>query len=120
MERDIDVTAKIVDLTATCADNSVDSTADISNNDVDLETATVTREIDVSASIYAGSVHVYEKVGTDDRMPEYHGPYEVIPKSYSQTLETRRQAMLDDVLIHEIPTFEVSNEQGYSFIIGDE
>lgn len=40
----------------------------------------------------------------------YEGDYEVTPKTYSQTLETKSKYMTDDVTILEIPYFETSNE----------
>ena len=40
----------------------------------------------------------------------YNGDYEVMPKTYSQTLNTKHKLMNDDVHILEIPYFETSNE----------
>lgn len=51
----------------------------------------------------------------------YDGTYDVIPKAYTmQTLETNRKYMEDDVRVHEIPYFEVSNESGTTCYIANE
>jgi len=42
----------------------------------------------------------------------YPGPYEVIPKTIDQILNTKNKNMSDDVLVHEIPYAEVSNPTG--------
>lgn len=42
----------------------------------------------------------------------YEGEYEVTPKVVSQTLQTNNLRMHDDVLVHEIPYAETSNEYG--------
>lgn len=53
---------------------------------------------------------------------EYTGEYSVTPKIYeSQTLPTKNRRMNDDVKIHKIPTYEVSNASGgATLIIGNE
>ncbi len=52
----------------------------------------------------------------------YGGSYEVTPKvTREQTLETKRKVMKDNVTVHKMPQFEVSNEAGgYTLILGDE
>ncbi len=52
----------------------------------------------------------------------YEGSYEVTPKvTREQTLETKRKVMKDNVTVHKMPQFEVSNEAGgYTLILGDE
>lgn len=40
----------------------------------------------------------------------YDGDYEVIPKTYSQTLDTANKKMAEDLTITAIPYFETSNE----------
>ena len=43
------------------------------------------------------------------------------PKTYDeQTLQTVNKKMLKNVTIKKIPQFEVSNEYGYTLIIGEE
>lgn len=53
---------------------------------------------------------------------EYTGEYSVIPKIYeAQILPTKNRRMNDDVTIHKIPTYEVSNDSGgVTLIIGNE
>ena len=51
----------------------------------------------------------------------YEGEYDVIPKAHvMQTLATNEKYMEDDVRVHEIPYFEVSNEKGVTVYIADE
>lgn len=47
----------------------------------------------------------------------YTGPYDVIPKTESQTLLTKDKNMTDDVTIYEIPYAEVSNTYGTTVTI---
>lgn len=51
---------------------------------------------------------------------EYEGDYDVIPKTYLQTLDTDNKVLRDDVRVHEIPYFETSNEKGTTVYIGAE
>ena len=44
--------------------------------------------------------------------PVYDGPYEAIPKVDAQTLPTAKKLMTDDVTVHGVPFYEVSNDQG--------
>jgi len=51
----------------------------------------------------------------------YEGAYDVIPKArVMQTLATNDKYMEDDVRVHEIPYFEVSNEKGTTCYIANE
>lgn len=45
-------------------------------------------------------------------VPVYGGPYEAIPKVEAQTLPTAKKLMTDDVTVHGVPFYEVSNDQG--------
>lgn len=45
-------------------------------------------------------------------VPVYDGPYEAIPKVEAQTLPTAKKLMTDDVTVHGVPFYEVSNDQG--------
>ena len=45
-------------------------------------------------------------------IPVYDGPYEAIPKVEAQTLPTAQKLMTDDVTVHGVPFYEVSNDQG--------
>ena len=42
----------------------------------------------------------------------YEGEYEVVPKVERQILETEQKLMTEDLLIHGIPFYEVSNDAG--------
>ncbi len=42
----------------------------------------------------------------------YTGPYEVTPTFSDQTLDTDTKAMIDDVLVHEIPVTYTTNPYG--------
>lgn len=45
--------------------------------------------------------------------PTYSGSYEVVPAAFEpQTLDTDGKLMKDDVLVHEIPYLETSNDSG--------
>ena len=45
-------------------------------------------------------------------IPHYDGDYDVVPGREETTLETRDTVMDDDVTVHPIPFFEVSNLSG--------
>lgn len=49
----------------------------------------------------------------------YQGDYEVVPKTYGQTLETANKKMTDDVTVTAIPYFETSNEDGTTVYIAN-
>ena len=60
------------------------------------------------------------KIKTSE-LPTYTGEYEVTPKVYeNKTLQTKNHSMKDDILVKKIPQYEVSNDNGYTLIIGDE
>lgn len=51
----------------------------------------------------------------------YTGKYEVTPKVEGQALKTKQKYMIDDVTVHAIPYFDVSNTAGGSTVyIGTE
>lgn len=55
----------------------------------------------------------------DTSKPEhYQGAYNVTPAIEPITLETKDKVMTDNVIIHEIPYFETSNDTGTTVIIG--
>lgn len=44
---------------------------------------------------------------------KYSGPYEVTPQAHeAQTLNTANKLMLDDVTVHKVPFYDVSNTTG--------
>ena len=60
-------------------------------------------------------------VGGTSQIPPYDGEYEVIPKTYDeQVLPTRNKRMINNLTVKKIPQYEVSNDSGYTLIIGDE
>lgn len=52
------------------------------------------------------------KVIVNDELKLYDGIYEVTPKVKMQKLETKNRFMSDDVTIHSVPVYEVSNASG--------
>ena len=59
------------------------------------------------------TVHVDTVTRTSaNDVPVYDGPYEAIPKVEAQTLPTAQKLMTDDVTVHGVPFYEVSNDQG--------
>lgn len=57
--------------------------------------------------------------GGGGKYPDYKGNYEVTPDVAGQTLQTKNKSMNEDVTINPIPAYEVSNETGTTFIIGE-
>lgn len=58
-------------------------------------------------------------VGVSSRT--YEGPYEVIPSVEGSTIETKEKYMKDDVTVHPIQFFTVSNNSGGNTVfIGSE
>ena len=58
-----------------------------------------------------------ERVGAE----YYEGEYEITPKVESQIMPTAQKTMTDDVTVHAIPYFDVSNHAGGSTVyIGSE
>lgn len=56
------------------------------------------------------------QIRTDNK---YEGDYNVIPRVYQQTLETKDKLMLDDVTVEIIPLSRVINlSNGYTVTIG--
>ena len=84
--------------------NVIQGTVDISNN-------IVGRIVVSSQSTLVGEV----LIGTDRE--KYEGPYEVIPSTIDQTLDTSNKAMREDVIVREIPFAEVSNPVGGTTVI---
>ena len=60
-------------------------------------------------------------VGGTSQIPPYEGEYEVTPKTYDeQVLPTKNKRMINNLTVKKIPQYEVSNDSGYTLIIGDE
>lgn len=45
-------------------------------------------------------------------LPDYTGPYVIVPSATDQTLPTDEHAMRDDVTVTAVPYFQASNEAG--------
>lgn len=58
-----------------------------------------------------------EITGNCDDIPEYAGPYTVIPKRTAQELATSGRMMKDDVTVREIPYAEMPNVHGTTVTI---
>ncbi len=67
----------------------------------------------IKAKVYRATV----TKGSD--YEEYTGEYEVTPTTAEQVLETTDKVMTDDVTVHKIPTWAVSNDSGTTFIIAE-
>lgn len=67
------------------------------------------------------SIKIGFNVGGASQIPPYEGEYEVTPKTYDeQVLPTRNKRMINNLTVKKIPQYEVSNDSGYTLIIGDE
>lgn len=55
-------------------------------------------------------------IGILNSLPVYDGDYAVTPAVEAQTMKTKGKAMADDVTVHGIPVFEVSNASGGSTV----
>lgn len=65
-----------------------------------------------SEGVLKGSLSI--PIGYED----YAGPYNVVPKVDSQSLNTADKHLIRDVTIEPIPYYEVSNQNGKTIIIG--
>lgn len=71
-----------------------------------------------SFTLSFGEIH---KVSIESDIPPYTGEYTVTPKVNSQTLETAKKLMINDVTIKAIPYYDVGNTSGGSTVyIGNE
>lgn len=49
---------------------------------------------------------------------KYEGSYEITPKIEEQIFSTKNYVMTKNLIVKEIPTYEVSNDSGVTFSIG--
>lgn len=57
------------------------------------------------------------QLSTTTKHNEYVGPYEVVPQAFNaQTLQTAFMLLNDDIVVSEIPYFDVGNESDGSTI----
>lgn len=61
--------------------------------------------------------HIYVKINDVGNITPYSGPYNVIPRKVSQTLETKEKFMNDDVKIDKIRYTETGNDSGGMTVI---
>ena len=67
------------------------------------------------------SIKIGFNVGGTSQIPPYDGEYEVTPKTYDeQVLPTKNKRMINNLTVKKIPQYEVSNDSGYTLIIGEE
>lgn len=62
-------------------------------------------------------VVICEGCGSD--YPFYEGDYNIIPETSEQILPTKNTVMKRDLVVSKIPTYEIQNESGTTFIIGE-
>ena len=54
-------------------------------------------------------------------LPLYAGEYTITPNTYNDDiLITKNKKLEDNITVKKIPQFEVSNDNGYTLIIGEE
>lgn len=67
------------------------------------------------------SINIGFNIGGTSQTPPYDGEYEVVPSTYDeQVLPTKNKKMINNLTVKKIPQYEVSNDSGYTLIIGDE
>ena len=74
------------------------------------------RYIDVSIEVNNVDLDIEIKKGEGGMLPPYQGDYEVTPKVYAQTLDTKNKSMTADLDVLAVPYSEVSNPQGGSTV----
>lgn len=79
---------------------------------IDLKTAPMVVRIGLSVDIK----YINKEINGD--VPEYDGPYTVIPDINKQILTTKGKQMTSNVTVTSIPTYETSNNAGTTFYIG--
>ena len=67
------------------------------------------------------TINIGFNIGAQSQAKPYEGEYEITPKTYDeQILPTKNKKMVDNLKVKKIPQYEVSNDNGYTLIIGDE
>lgn len=90
--------------------NSLDTSVEF-DSDIDFETEVVQNDFDIE---FAEAIIVQ-----GERLPNYEGEYNVIPRVNEQTLNTKDRSMVKDVKVEAIPYVEVTNVGGgYTATIG--
>ena len=64
-------------------------------------------------------IHNFKVLISD--LPLYAGEYTITPNTYNDDiLITKNKKLEDNITVKKIPQFEVSNDNGYTLIIGEE
>lgn len=91
----------------------------VSNGKELIASAITDKGVDTGATdTFATMAQNISDIPTGGEGIPYLGEYEVIPSTEEQTLATKNKTMSENVTIKQIPTYEVSNESGTTFIIG--
>lgn len=62
-----------------------------------------------------------DSVVSNGAISAYTGTYEIIPKVEEEVvLNTRDKILKDNVTVHKVPFYEVHNDKGMTFIVGEE
>ena len=77
----------------------------------------ITGEVAIGAALKGTAASKVSVAGNlaasyETKITAYEGDYEVTPKVDGQELKTKHKYMTDDVTVHAIPFFEVSNTSG--------
>jgi hypothetical protein len=94
---------------------SVNAGLEVSGNLSAVESITVevvTRAALNGSATSQGSLAGNLAAAYESQIPPYEGDYEVTPKVEGQELKTKHKYMIQDVTVHAIPFFEVSNTSG--------
>lgn len=79
---------------------------------IEIDITIPCEDIDLDIRLNDAQIDLEIEEGVGGRLPNYKGPYDVIPKVYEQKLETANKSMEDDVLIEKIPYSETANSGG--------
>ena len=58
------------------------------------------------------TLNVSETITTGGALPDYEGPYVIVPKTSATILETDNKSMRDNVVVKKIPYSVVTNPSG--------
>lgn len=76
-------------------------------------------ELDGGGTVTFGADEYIPMAATD--LPEYGGPYEVVPRLVGQTLATALMRMREDVTVEGIPSYRTTNPSGgYTVVIAQD
>lgn len=119
---DFDVTPiRLLDSDIFVDDTSLEADVQNSTNFVISDMECADTEVNIDSDIFSNSLDIEFQVdfGQGGELPWYSGSYVVIPKFEDQELDTDHKSMRADVIVKEIPVHEISNECGYTLVIGE-